>query len=257
MCLGTAPLPRAVRRIIGHLHPELVPRCGPDEPSEHRLPLIRTQRRGDGAVEQRLVWFGRGVRDRVAPDAGPDLRPARPGLLVHAPRGRRRSIDQRRRERVIGGIQPVRLADPEELQQRVRSVLDGEGHVVRPRVPGHRSRRTHVSSPPAVGRPPPADSLIYCLIQDRGEEGTTMTVTSIDIDPDELKQAKKLAGTTSNRETVDLALRTLIAVRRQPAAVERIIGRRFEAEQIDAPTVAPEPMPERREGAGWSASTPR
>ena len=84
-----------------------------------------------------------------------------------------------------------------------------------------------------------------------------MTVTSIDIDPDELKQAKKLAGTTSNRETVDLALRTLIAVRRQPAAVERIIGRRFEAEQIDAPTVAPAPMPERREGAGRSASTPR
>lgn len=84
-----------------------------------------------------------------------------------------------------------------------------------------------------------------------------MTVTSIDIDPDELKQAKKLAGTTSNRETVDLALRTLIAVRRQPAAVERIIGRRFEAEQIDAPTVVPEPMPERREGAERSASTPR
>ena len=84
-----------------------------------------------------------------------------------------------------------------------------------------------------------------------------MTVTSIDIDPDQLKQAKKLAGTTSNRETVDLALRTLIAVRRQPAAVERIIGRRFEAEQIDAPTVAPEPMPERREGAGRSASTSR
>ncbi|MFJ6550620.1 type II toxin-antitoxin system VapB family antitoxin [Microbacterium sp. NPDC091676] len=84
-----------------------------------------------------------------------------------------------------------------------------------------------------------------------------MTVTSIDIDPDELKQAKKLAGTTSNRETVDLALRTLIAVRRQPAAVERIIGRRFEAEQIDAPTVAPEPMPERRVGAGRSASTRR
>lgn len=66
-----------------------------------------------------------------------------------------------------------------------------------------------------------------------------MTVTSIDIDPDELKQAKKLAGTTSNRETVDLALRTLIAVRRQPAAVERIIGRRFAPDQIDAPTIAP------------------
>ena len=66
-----------------------------------------------------------------------------------------------------------------------------------------------------------------------------MTVTSIDIDPDELKHAKEIAGTTSNRETVDLALRTLVAVRRQPAAVERIIGRRFEADQIDAPTVTP------------------
>jgi Arc/MetJ family transcription regulator len=52
-----------------------------------------------------------------------------------------------------------------------------------------------------------------------------MTITSIDIDQADLKQAKELAGTTSNRETVDLALRTLIAVRRQPAAVERIIGR--------------------------------
>lgn len=67
-----------------------------------------------------------------------------------------------------------------------------------------------------------------------------MTVTSIDIDPDELRQAKELAGTSSNRETVDLALRTLIAVRRQPAAVERIIGRQFDADQIDAPTSAPQ-----------------
>jgi Arc/MetJ family transcription regulator len=66
-----------------------------------------------------------------------------------------------------------------------------------------------------------------------------MTVTSIDIDQNELRQAKQLAGTKSNRETVDLALRTLIAVRRQPAAVERIISRRFEPDQIDAPTVAP------------------
>jgi Arc/MetJ family transcription regulator len=66
-----------------------------------------------------------------------------------------------------------------------------------------------------------------------------MAITSIDIDPDELKQAKELAGTSSNRETVDLALRTLIAVRRQPAAVERIIGRRFAPDQIDAPTIAP------------------
>lgn len=66
-----------------------------------------------------------------------------------------------------------------------------------------------------------------------------MAITSIDIDQDELKQAKQLAGTTSNRETVDLALRTLIAVRRQPSAVERIISRRFEPDQIDAPTIAP------------------
>jgi Arc/MetJ family transcription regulator len=66
-----------------------------------------------------------------------------------------------------------------------------------------------------------------------------MTVTSIDIDPDNLRRAKELAGTSSNRETVDLALRTLIAVRRQPAAVERIIGRRFTPDQIDAPTITP------------------
>lgn len=67
-----------------------------------------------------------------------------------------------------------------------------------------------------------------------------MAITSIDIDQDELKQAKQLAGTKSNRETVDLALRTLIAVRRQSSAVERIIGRRFELDQIDAPTITPE-----------------
>jgi Arc/MetJ family transcription regulator len=66
-----------------------------------------------------------------------------------------------------------------------------------------------------------------------------MPITSIDIDQDELKQAKLLAGTKSNRETVDLALRTLIAVRRQPSAGERIIGRRFEPSQIDAPTITP------------------
>ncbi|TDW31417.1 type II toxin-antitoxin system VapB family antitoxin [Cryobacterium psychrophilum] len=66
-----------------------------------------------------------------------------------------------------------------------------------------------------------------------------MAITSIDINQAELKQAKLLAGTSSNRETVDLALRTLIAVRRQPSAVERIIGRRFEPDQIDAPTITP------------------
>lgn len=66
-----------------------------------------------------------------------------------------------------------------------------------------------------------------------------MAITSIDINQDELRQAKELAGTTSNRETVDLALRTLIAVRRQPSAVGRIISRSFEPSQIDAPTIVP------------------
>lgn len=58
-----------------------------------------------------------------------------------------------------------------------------------------------------------------------------MTVTSIDIDQDVLRQAKQLCGSTTSRETVDLALRTLIAVRRQPVAVERIISRRFGGEE--------------------------
>jgi Arc/MetJ family transcription regulator len=66
-----------------------------------------------------------------------------------------------------------------------------------------------------------------------------MAITSIDIDQDELRKAKELTGAASNRETVDLALRTLIAVRRQPAAVERIIARRFTDDQLDAPTVDP------------------
>ncbi|MEF3404751.1 type II toxin-antitoxin system VapB family antitoxin [Agromyces sp. CCNWLW203] len=66
-----------------------------------------------------------------------------------------------------------------------------------------------------------------------------VAITSIDIDQLELKRAKQLAGTKSNRETVDLALRTLIAVRRQPSAVERIIARSFEPSQIDAPTISP------------------
>jgi Arc/MetJ family transcription regulator len=70
-----------------------------------------------------------------------------------------------------------------------------------------------------------------------------MTVTSIDIDQNELKLAKEVAGTTTARETVDLALRTLIAVRRQPAAVERIIARTFDADQIDAPTIPPTSAP--------------
>lgn len=66
-----------------------------------------------------------------------------------------------------------------------------------------------------------------------------MAITSVHIDRDELAQAKEITGATSNREAVHIALRTLIAVRRQPAAVERIIARRFEPSQIDAPTFDP------------------
>jgi len=73
----------------------------------------------------------------------------------------------------------------------------------------------------------------------RVRKGGIVTVTSIDIDPEKLKRAKELAGTSSNRETVDLALRTLIAVRRQTVAVERIIGRAFTPDQIDAPPIVP------------------
>jgi Arc/MetJ family transcription regulator len=66
-----------------------------------------------------------------------------------------------------------------------------------------------------------------------------VAITSIDIDQDDLKQAKELAGTSSNRETVELALKTLIALRRQPAAVERLLAERFDDDQIDAPTITP------------------
>ena len=66
-----------------------------------------------------------------------------------------------------------------------------------------------------------------------------MAITSIDIDPDELRRAKDAAGTTTARETVAVALRTLAALRGQPAAVERIIARQWDASQIDAPTIDP------------------
>lgn len=80
-------------------------------------------------------------------------------------------------------------------------------------------------------------SMLYTRLYKEKEH--LMAVTSIYINPDELLTAKELTGSASNRETVDLALRTLIAVRRQPAAVERIIGRRFADDQIDAPTIRP------------------
>ena len=85
------------------------------------------------------------------------------------------------------------------------------------------------------------DKLDTSLYSELYRQGGVVTITSIDIDQTELKLAKDLTGAASNRETVDLALRTLIAVRRQPAAVDRIIGRRFDADQIDAPNVTPAP----------------
>ncbi|MEY9852971.1 Arc/MetJ family transcription regulator [Leifsonia sp. EB41] len=70
-----------------------------------------------------------------------------------------------------------------------------------------------------------------------------MAITSIDIDPDLLAQAKATTGASSNREAVDIALRRLLAMHRQQAAVERIIARRFEPDQIDAPTITPTFLP--------------
>lgn len=64
-----------------------------------------------------------------------------------------------------------------------------------------------------------------------------MTVTTIDLDPDVLDVAKSLTGARTNRDVVTRALQTLIAVRRQPAAVERILGRTFTDEQTRAPVV--------------------
>jgi hypothetical protein len=72
-----------------------------------------------------------------------------------------------------------------------------------------------------------------------------MAITSIDINQDELQLARRLTGSASNRETVDVALRTLIAVRRQPATVERIIGRTFNPDQLDGGTISPAGLPAR------------
>ncbi|MFJ3382242.1 type II toxin-antitoxin system VapB family antitoxin [Curtobacterium sp. NPDC090217] len=66
-----------------------------------------------------------------------------------------------------------------------------------------------------------------------------MAVTTIDLDQPLLDDAKQLTGARSNREVVQRALETLIAVRRQPAAVERIIARDF----AEDPTAADELHP--------------
>ncbi|MCT9620132.1 MULTISPECIES: type II toxin-antitoxin system VapB family antitoxin [unclassified Curtobacterium] len=62
-----------------------------------------------------------------------------------------------------------------------------------------------------------------------------MTVTTIDLDQAVLDTAKELTGARTNRDVVNRALQTLIAVRRQPDAVERIVGRTFTDEQTGAP----------------------
>ena len=73
-----------------------------------------------------------------------------------------------------------------------------------------------------------------------------MTTMSIDINRAELKLARDLVGVSSNDETVALAIRTLIAIHRQPATVTRLIGHSFDADQIDAPTVEPKARGSRR-----------
>lgn len=64
-----------------------------------------------------------------------------------------------------------------------------------------------------------------------------MANTSVDVDAEGLKRARELTGSKSNREAVSAALKTLIAVRSQPDAVEQIIARKFDDDQIDAPTI--------------------
>jgi hypothetical protein len=64
-----------------------------------------------------------------------------------------------------------------------------------------------------------------------------MAVTSIDLDPEMLDTAKALTGARTNRDVVTRALQTLIATQHQPAAVERVIARRFTDEQTSAGVV--------------------
>jgi len=49
-----------------------------------------------------------------------------------------------------------------------------------------------------------------------------MSVTSVDIDPDTLREAKAALGVTTTREAVDLALRDVVRRRRQLDAVATI-----------------------------------
>lgn len=61
-----------------------------------------------------------------------------------------------------------------------------------------------------------------------------MAVTTIDLDQAVLDTAKELTGARTNRDVVNRALQTLIAVRRQPAVVERMVHRDFTEDQVHA-----------------------
>jgi Arc/MetJ family transcription regulator len=61
-----------------------------------------------------------------------------------------------------------------------------------------------------------------------------MTITSIDIDPELLSEAKRLLSASSNREAVERALRYTVSKERQLLAFERISTRAFTDEQLAA-----------------------
>jgi len=56
-----------------------------------------------------------------------------------------------------------------------------------------------------------------------------MSVTSVDIDPDTLREAKAALGVTTTREAVDLALRDVVRRHRQLDAVEIMASLDLEA----------------------------
>lgn len=49
-----------------------------------------------------------------------------------------------------------------------------------------------------------------------------LALTSVDIDPDSLRQAKNSYGVRTNREAINLALRDVVMRRRQLDAIDRI-----------------------------------
>ena len=51
-----------------------------------------------------------------------------------------------------------------------------------------------------------------------------MAVTSVDIDPQLLQEAKQTFGVRTTRDAVDIALRDAVARRRQLAAIDAIAG---------------------------------